>query len=76
MWSVRLARLGLIGALFLGGTAASGCGTQMLDTHTVHNREATRIWIVRRRGGSNRDEVLYCDAAMLRATNQLCQRWE
>jgi len=63
----------MLGAAIL--LSGAGCtSTLMADTQTIHNREATRIWIVRRTSGAttSHDEVVFCDAS---GGGTLCQAW-
>lgn len=70
----------LLGLALTMGATLMGCGgtsTTVNDTHTIHNREATRIWVVRRHSTSETttDEVVYCDVAMVQAGRDLCVTW-
>lgn len=57
--------------------ASSGCTSNVMqDTQTIHNREATRIWVIHRSQGmsSSQDEIVYCDATQP-SSSPLCQTW-
>ena len=45
----------------------------MVDTKTVHNTDATRLWIVHETGGDQ--HIVLCDVAMFQTTHVLCVRW-
>ena len=66
----------LLGLLVLGALPLLACHTSMRDTSTVHNREATRIWVVRRNeSGTTHDQVIFCDIELARAGRELCIAW-
>lgn len=70
---IRATMMSLFAAAML--TSGAGCtSTVMADTQTIHNREATRIWIVRRSIGSttSHDEIVFCDASR---GGELCSSW-
>ena len=56
-----------------------GCfsSPRVRDTPTVHNPEASRIWIVRHFPDSGEEFVVMCDVARLHETppKPLCQSW-
>ena len=53
----------------------AGCApnARMIDTKTIHNNDASRLWIVHESGGDQ--HIVLCDVAMLQQTHQLCIRW-
>jgi len=70
----------VVGLVLLASTLVGGCAatsTTINDTQTIHNREATRIWVVRRNvsGDVTRDQVVYCDISMAQAGRDLCLTW-
>jgi hypothetical protein len=55
--------------------ALTGCGaySRMNDTKTIHDPNATRIWIVQDTG--TEQHVVMCDTDMLKVRGVLCARW-
>ncbi len=56
-------------------TTGAGCMPKqtLRDTTTIHNHDATRIWIVQ--GLGDDQFVVFCDAPMYAQTKVLCVRW-
>ncbi len=55
--------------------ALCGCSTAQTRLHnvvTVHDPQATRVWVIEDIGGEH--HVVLCDVAMLRETRTLCMR--
>jgi hypothetical protein len=64
----------LLAALaLLPACAPAAQASRLRDSQTIHNADATRIWIIHDVGGA--EHVIYCDAALLQPTRQLCVRW-
>ncbi len=66
-----------LAALALAGCAEAGPSLRprsvLRDTQTVHNAEATRIWIIQDPGDSQR--VVMCDVDLLKSGQPLCRQW-
>lgn len=71
-WILSFALLAAMSAL--GGCTSSGKSLQGVTT--VHNEEATRIWLIHSRtsGSATYDSVVVCDIE--RAAQSLCISWE
>ena len=67
---LRLAVLSVLASL--AGCAPQATGTRLRDTQTIHNPDATRIWIIHDNGN---DHVVMCDTDMFKQTKQLCTSW-
>lgn len=68
-----LPRLALLFALAgLVGCAPQATGARLRDTQTVHNADASRIWVIHDNGN---ERVVMCDIDMLKQAKQLCTVW-
>jgi hypothetical protein len=59
--------------VWCGATENHVVGAGLLQNKTVHNPDASRIWIVHETGGDH--PVIMCDVAMLQTTRAQCVRW-
>lgn len=68
----KLAALAAL-ATCLGCGSDPGVRTTIKGTETVHNADATRIWVVQQNGDIA--NVVLCDVEMLKQQQTLCMRW-
>jgi len=72
----KLAGWIVILAMAFAAVSLAGCHTTLRDTQTIHNREATRIWIIRRNeSGATHDQVVFCDTTLAQSGRPLCISW-
>lgn len=49
----------------------SGCGVSFSDTKTIHNADATRIWLIQKNPGGD-EKIIFCEAHWVSRSGQLC----
>lgn len=68
---VKNTMLAVVAGLLLSGCVAAP-RTRLIDTKTIHDAHAGRIWIIQ---DANEDQsVVFCDVEMLKQTRTLCVR--
>jgi hypothetical protein len=60
--------------VLLASACAPASVSRVHDTQTIHDPNATRVWLIHERDGTQ-ESVVVCDLAMYQAGRELCTTW-